>query len=84
MRGFGFNTILIEPGLIVTDFATAALASMDGVGDVGRYGEFNAKLADLTTDVYKGPIRFLGGGPDAVSRRSSGRSPAGAHPRGCA
>jgi len=68
VRGFGIDTILIEPGLIVTDFATAALASMDGVGDVGPYGEFNAKLADLTTDVYKGPIRFLGGGPDAVAK----------------
>ena len=41
---------------------------MDGVGDEGPYGEFNAKLADLTTDVYKGPIRFLGGGPDAVAK----------------
>ncbi len=69
VRGFGIDTILIEPGLIVTDFAAAAVASMDDVGDDrGPYGEFNAKLAALTTGVYKGPLRHLGGGPDAVAR----------------
>ncbi len=68
VRGFGIDTILIEPGLIVTEFATAAVASMDDAGDGGPYGEFNAKLAALTTGVYKGPMRHLGGGPDAVAK----------------
>jgi NAD(P)-dependent dehydrogenase (short-subunit alcohol dehydrogenase family) len=68
VRGFGIDTILIEPGLIVTDFATAAVASMDDVEDDGPYGEFNAKLAALTTDTYTGPMRHLGAGPDAVAK----------------
>ncbi len=68
VRGFGIDTILIEPGLIVTDFGTAAVASMDDIGADGPYGEFNAKLAALTTGVYKGPMRHLGGGPDAVAK----------------
>ncbi len=68
VKGFGIDTILIEPGLIVTDFATAAVASMDDVGEEGPYGEFNAKLAALTTGVYKGPLRHLGGGPNTVAK----------------
>jgi NAD(P)-dependent dehydrogenase (short-subunit alcohol dehydrogenase family) len=68
VRGFGIDTILIEPGLIVTEFGNAAVASMDGVAYDGPYAEFNAKLTKLTTDTYEGPMRFLGGGPDAVAR----------------
>ena len=68
VRGFGIDTILIEPGLIVTDFAAAAVASMEDVDAGGPYGEFNTKLAALTTDTYKGPMRHLGGGPDAVAK----------------
>jgi NAD(P)-dependent dehydrogenase (short-subunit alcohol dehydrogenase family) len=68
VRGFGIDTILIEPGLIVTDFGTAAVASMDGVSDDGVYGEFNAKVAALTKDTYEGPMRHLGGGPDVVAK----------------
>jgi NAD(P)-dependent dehydrogenase (short-subunit alcohol dehydrogenase family) len=68
VRGFGIDTILIEPGLIVTDFGNAAVASMDGVTDDGPYAEFNAKLAKLTTDTYEGPMKHLGGGPDAVAK----------------
>jgi len=68
VRGFGIDTILIEPGLIVTEFGNAAVASMDGVPAGGPYAEFNAKLAKLTTDTYEGPMRHLGGGPDAVAK----------------
>ncbi len=68
VRGFGIDTILIEPGLIVTEFGTAAVASMDGVPDDGPYAEFNAKLAKLTAETYEGPMRHLGGGPDAVAK----------------
>ncbi len=68
VRGFGIDTILIEPGLIVTDFGTAAVASMDDIGVDGPYGEFNTKLAALTTGTYEGPMRHLGGGPEAVAK----------------
>jgi NAD(P)-dependent dehydrogenase (short-subunit alcohol dehydrogenase family) len=68
VRGFGIDTILVEPGLIVTEFGNAAVASMDGVSDDGPYAEFNAKLTKLTTETYAGPMRHLGGGPDAVAK----------------
>lgn len=71
VRGFGVDAILIEPGLIVTDFAQAAVRSTDDLGadaTDGAYQSFNAKLAALTTGVYEGPVRHLGGGPDVVAR----------------
>jgi NAD(P)-dependent dehydrogenase (short-subunit alcohol dehydrogenase family) len=68
VRGFGIDTILVEPGLIVTDFGSAAVASMEAVSDDGPYGEFNAKLTKLMTETYEGPMRHLGGGPEAVAK----------------
>jgi NAD(P)-dependent dehydrogenase (short-subunit alcohol dehydrogenase family) len=73
VRGFGVDAILIEPGLIVTDFAQAAVASTASLGDEqsatdGVYEEFNTKVAALTTGVYESPMRRLGGGPDVVAR----------------
>ncbi|HVR06075.1 MAG TPA: SDR family NAD(P)-dependent oxidoreductase, partial [Solirubrobacteraceae bacterium] len=71
VRGFGVDAILIEPGLIVSDFAQAAVRATDSLGgdaDDGVYERFNTKLAELTTGVYEGPMRRLGGDPDTVAR----------------
>ncbi len=73
VRGFGVDVDLIEPGLIVTEFGNAAVAAAAAAstGDEqtdGAYREFNAKLAELTTGVYEGPMRRLGGGPDVVAK----------------
>jgi NAD(P)-dependent dehydrogenase (short-subunit alcohol dehydrogenase family) len=76
VRGFGVDVVLIEPGLITTEFAQTSVATApatdsaegsDGtVGDV--YDEFNTKLAALTVGVYESPMRHLGGGPDVVAK----------------
>ncbi len=80
VRGFGVDAILIEPGLIVTDFAQAAVATTANLGQSdgedgadadrtdGVYEQFNVKVAALTTGVYDGPTRHLGGGPEVVAR----------------
>jgi NAD(P)-dependent dehydrogenase (short-subunit alcohol dehydrogenase family) len=73
VRGFGVDAILIEPGLIVTDFAQAAVASTAGLGEDGGatdgvYEEFNAKVAALTAGVYESQMRRLGGGPEVVAK----------------
>jgi NAD(P)-dependent dehydrogenase (short-subunit alcohol dehydrogenase family) len=68
VRGFGVDVILIEPGLILTDFAATAVASIEQAGDGGPYEEFNAKLAAVTAGVYDSPVRHLGGGPDTVAK----------------
>lgn len=73
VRGFGVDTILIEPGLIVSDFARAAVdatSSLGAGGDAtdGVYEHFNDRLAAVTAGVYESPVRHLGGGPDAVAK----------------
>ena len=68
-RGFGVNVVLIEPGLIVTEFGNAAVASIDeGVADDGPYGKFNHHVGKMTAGAYEGPLAKLGGGPDAVAK----------------
>src|SRR3954451_1604237 len=39
VKGFGVGVAIIEPGLIVTEFGSAAKGSLDGVGDGGDYAE---------------------------------------------
>jgi NAD(P)-dependent dehydrogenase (short-subunit alcohol dehydrogenase family) len=73
VRGFGVDAILIEPGLIATDFAQTAVSSTaaleeDGNATDGVYDEFNAKLGAMTVGVYESPMRHLGGGPDVVAK----------------
>ncbi len=67
VAGFGVQVVLVEPGLITTNFENAAVASMEG-NDDGPYAEFNAEVAKTTKEVYAGPMRRLGGGPESVAR----------------
>ncbi len=68
VKGFGVDVVLVEPGLIVTEFANTAVAKAGETTGEGPYAEFDAKVAALTTGVYEGPMRRLGGGPDAVAK----------------
>ena len=69
VRGFGIDVVVIEPGLIRTDFGNAAVSSMSGVPkEEGPYADFNTMVAKTTKEVYeKGPLAMLGGTPDAVA-----------------
>jgi NAD(P)-dependent dehydrogenase (short-subunit alcohol dehydrogenase family) len=58
VRGFGIDVILLEPGLIVTEFGEAA-------GD--PYANFNAVVGAVTKGAYEGHMRVLGGGPERVA-----------------
>jgi NADP-dependent 3-hydroxy acid dehydrogenase YdfG len=66
VRGFGVDVILIEPGLITTNFADAATASVTHEED-GPYAHFNERVSKVTTDAYNGPMARLGAGPEAVA-----------------
>ncbi len=71
LRGFGIAVVLLEPGLITTDFGEVATASMAGIAAAGEddpYAEFNASVGALTAGAYDGPMRLLGGGPDRVAK----------------
>lgn len=68
VQGFGVKVVLLEPGLIVTDFAKTAVASVEHVEDAdGPYAEFHRRLQLATEEAYAGPLGKLGGGPESVA-----------------
>jgi NADP-dependent 3-hydroxy acid dehydrogenase YdfG len=68
VRGFGVKVILIEPGLITTNFGEVAAASVEGAGaGDGPYDRFNGSVAKITEAAYNGPLAKLGAGPGAVA-----------------
>ncbi len=69
VAGFGVRVVVIEPGLIQTNFADAATGSMDGSGPAeGPYARFNAAVQKAVRDNYeRGPFLKLGGGPETVA-----------------
>ncbi len=70
LRGFGIDVILLEPGLITTEFGEAATASMADVASDGEdpYAHFNAVVGAVTKGAYDGPMRVLGAGPERVAK----------------
>jgi NAD(P)-dependent dehydrogenase (short-subunit alcohol dehydrogenase family) len=71
LRGFGIDVVLLEPGLITTEFGEAATASMAGAtisGDDDPYATFNATVGAVTKGAYDGPMRVLGAGPERVAK----------------
>jgi NAD(P)-dependent dehydrogenase (short-subunit alcohol dehydrogenase family) len=70
VRGFGVDVVIIEPGLIKTEFGNVAADSVDAAPAEGPYGDFTAAVAKATKGAYEGglPSR-LGGGPETVARK---------------
>lgn len=69
VAGFGIDVVHVQPGLIRTRFGEAAAESMQGLAEVGPYGEFERGVARATREAYeKGPLARLGGDPEAVAR----------------
>ena len=67
VQGFGVQVVLIEPGLITTEFAHAAVASTNGLND-GPYADFNSKVGAVTAGIYESRLAGLvGGGPETVA-----------------
>jgi NAD(P)-dependent dehydrogenase (short-subunit alcohol dehydrogenase family) len=70
LRGFGIDVILLEPGLITTEFGETASASIAAAQarEDDPYAHFNAAVGAMTTGAYEGPMRLLGAGPDRVAK----------------
>jgi short-subunit dehydrogenase len=71
VRGFGVDVIVIEPGLIVTNFGETAAGSVESDAGDGPYADFNREVARATAGVYKGPMAKLGGPPEVVAQAIS-------------
>jgi NAD(P)-dependent dehydrogenase (short-subunit alcohol dehydrogenase family) len=72
VQGFGVEVIVIEPGLIVTNFGDTAAGSVGDWDGAGPYADFNRDVARAIEDVYHGPLVKLGGGPVAVAKAIAG------------
>jgi NAD(P)-dependent dehydrogenase (short-subunit alcohol dehydrogenase family) len=88
VKGFGVDVVVIEPGLINTDFGHTSVRSVDattagdgdGDGDGDAYADFNAAVAAATEGAYDNRMAMrLGGGPDdvakVIAKALSARSP---------
>jgi NAD(P)-dependent dehydrogenase (short-subunit alcohol dehydrogenase family) len=67
VKGFGIEVVVIEPGLIVTEFGETAAGSLNEVDEHGPYARFNADVAKATAEAYKGGLARFGAGPEAVA-----------------
>jgi NAD(P)-dependent dehydrogenase (short-subunit alcohol dehydrogenase family) len=66
VAGYGVDVVLIEPGLIKTNFAETVASAMPE--DDGPYADFNKSVSDATAGAYEGPMARLGAGPEAVAK----------------
>ncbi len=68
VSGFGVKVVVVQPGLIRSGFAEAAVGGM-GPPPEGPYAAFEAAVARSTKEAYeKGPLAKLGGEPDDVAK----------------
>ena len=70
VAGFGIQVVLIEPGIIRTEFSATAAGELAEISpDDGPYAAFDATVAATTVNAYeRGPLARLGGEPDSVAR----------------
>jgi short-subunit dehydrogenase len=71
VKGFGVDVVIIEPGLIITDFGETAAGSLGDVEEHGPYAKFNADVARVTAGAYEGGMARFGAGPEAVAAKIS-------------
>jgi NAD(P)-dependent dehydrogenase (short-subunit alcohol dehydrogenase family) len=67
VKGFGVDVVVIQPGLIRTEFAATAQTRL--AADDGPYAKFNSSVGAATAEAYaKGPLAKLGGDADSVAK----------------
>jgi NAD(P)-dependent dehydrogenase (short-subunit alcohol dehydrogenase family) len=68
-RGFGIHVVVVEPGLIKTEFGNTATTGNIAGSNGGPYADFNAAVAKRVAGAYEGMMARLGGavGPEAVA-----------------
>jgi NAD(P)-dependent dehydrogenase (short-subunit alcohol dehydrogenase family) len=67
VASFGVDVVVIEPGLIITEFGETAAGSLAEVEEHGPYAKFNSDVARVTANAYSGPLARFGAGPEAVA-----------------
>ena len=67
LRPFGIDVVVIEPGIIRTQFGETATSSVGG-SDEGPYASFNKSLKNVLDSAYSGLMAKAGVGPEAVAK----------------
>lgn len=69
VKSFGIDVIVIQPGIIKTNYATAAGTSMEEISNADDpYDDFNREVARITSEAYEtGASARLGGEPEDVA-----------------
>lgn len=69
VAGFGIDVVIIEPGIIKTEFATTAMIKAQAAAAPGSpYEAFNSKLAASLGDINAGKMDMIAATPDTVAR----------------
>lgn len=68
VAGFGVKVSIVEPGIVLTDFASAHAAAVGDVPDDGAYATFNAAVRRRVESAYEGVLARLGTSADGVAR----------------
>ncbi len=71
VKEFGVDVVVIEPGLIITEFGETASNSIAAVEEHGPYEKFNENVGKVTANAYTGPMARFGAGPEAVAGKIS-------------
>ena len=68
VSGFGVDVVVIEPGLIITEFGETAIDEHRATSKITAPTPSSTPTsARLTADAYTGPMARLGAGPEAVA-----------------
>jgi len=69
VAGFGIHVVIIEPGIIKTEFANTAADKASAAAAPGSpYEAFNNKLASSLQDIAAGKMDTIAVGPDAIAK----------------
>ena len=67
LKPFGIDVVVIEPGIIRTQFGETATSSV-GESDEGPYASFNRSLKSVLDSAYTGLMAKAGVGPETVAK----------------
>lgn len=67
-KSFGIRVSIIEPGIVLTDFAKAHAGALEEADHEGPYGEFNTAVRSRVDGAYEGALARMGSSPAKVAR----------------
>lgn len=67
VRPFGIDVVHVQPGVIATEFGTAAVREIPGMGE-GPYASFKQTLFDRMYGAYEGGSKKRAASPEAAAR----------------